>query len=100
MNTADVPTRVIVASAKLTSRSSAATTGAAARIAELPQIVDPTPISTATRPRTPNRRPIRIANAHPPPIVTSTNQNALEPISETDCKSSQSPSRMIPNPST
>ena len=96
--TAAVPKTVIVAIAKLTSRSSARTTGAAAAIAELPQTAAPIPIRTATRSDTPSRRPAKTANVQPAAIVSSTSQNACDPIAAIDSKFSRRPSSTMPAP--
>ena len=87
----------MVATAELTSRSLALTTGAAAMMAELPQTAVPTPISVDTRCSTPRRRPTTMAKARAPPIVHSTSPIASAPISATVSRFSRSPSRMIPS---
>ena len=95
-----VPNTVIVATAKATSRSCARTTGPAAAIAEFPHTEAPIPTSTATRGGTPSQRPARVANAHAPPMVTSTSQNASAPIAAIDPRLSRRPSRMMASPRT
>ena len=96
-NTAAVPKTVIVATAELTSRSLALTTGAAAMMAELPQTAVPTPISTDTRRSTPRRRPTTTAKARAAPMVHRTSPIASAPIRATVSRFSRSPSRMIPS---
>ena len=87
----------MVATAELTSRSLALTTGAAAMMAELPHTAVPTPISTETRRSTPRRRPAITAKVSAAPIVHTTSPIASAPIRATVSRFSRSPSRMIPS---